>query len=604
PGPKWRQQPARTLVWSRPDPANQSSISTPFPAPPVSFFLHSISFYLHKYSPGEAIPFFFFYSPAPLGWFRWNDIHETERASLREFYDGSSITRSPKIYKEYRDFMINRYREDPSRRLTFTEVRKSLVGDVSLLQKVFQFLNDWGLINFGAESAQIELDKEDKDGVRFEDGPPNGVRVVATPNSLRPISVPHTGAPRHIDGGGNRSKLPPLASYSDVFGELGRQKGTLCRCCGGTCESTRYEYDKEDNHTICVKCFKDGKYGNDSADNFKLRECSDNGTEQSDLWTEAETLLLLESVLKHGDDWDLVAQSVRTKTKLECISKLIELPFGEFISTSSLERENARGLHVTVDSGKEVPLFLTGQQDVVKRDELSPVLPKVNDQNGYNADNDPPLKKQRVSSPSGSGISVMKQVAHISSMVRADITAAAAQAAFAALCDEASCPKERLDDEENFVNRLWPQTGHSESERMHHQDEDIEVEGGPAHSEARETNFCQNDVPLTLRLRATVAAALGAAAAHGKLLADEEDQQIEALVGIITETQLKKLQCKMKDLDDMEVIMEREHAELEEVKRSLTEQRIDMIGKGGIRAGGTSKLRDDSSVKSENANVL
>ncbi|CAN1242246.1 SWI/SNF complex subunit SWI3A [Linum perenne] len=341
--------------------------------------------------PGE--PEFDLYTiPSSSSWFRWNDIHETERASLREFYDGSSITRSPKIYKEYRDFMINRYREDPSRRLTFTEVRKSLVGDVSLLQKVFQFLNDWGLINFGAESAQIELDKEDKDGVRFEDGPPNGVRVVATPNSLRPISVPHTGAPRHIDGGGNRSKLPPLASYSDVFGELGRQKGTLCRCCGGTCESTRYEYDK-DNHTICVKCFKDGKYGNDSADNFKLRECSDNGTEQ-------KTLLLLESVLKHGDDWDLVAQSVRTKTKLECISKLIELPFGEFISTSSLERENARGLHVTVDR----------QQDVVKRDELSPVLPKVNDQNGYNADNDPPLKKQRVSSPSGSGISVMKQV--------------------------------------------------------------------------------------------------------------------------------------------------------------------------------------------------
>ncbi|CAN0915953.1 SWI/SNF complex subunit SWI3A [Linum grandiflorum] len=218
------------------------------------------------------------------------------------------------------------------------------------------------------------------------------------------------------------------------------------------------------------------------------------------------------------------------RLKLECISKLIELPFGQFILTSSsLGRGNARGVRVTADSGKEVPLSLQGQQDVTtKQDELFPALPKVNDQNGYDADSDPHLKKQRVS---GSGVSIMKQVAHISSMVKADITAAAAQAAFAALCDEASCPRERFDIEENFVSTLWPLSGRSESERAH-QDEDIEKEGAPAESEARKTDSCQNnDVPLTLRLRATVAAA-----AHGKLLADEEEQQVEALVGIIAET--------------------------------------------------------------------
>ena len=59
----------------------------------------------------------------------------------------------------------------------------------------------------------------------------------------------------------------------------------------------------------------------------------------------------------------------------------------------------------------------------------------------------------------------------------------------------------------------------------------------------------------------------------------------------------------MKDLDEMEAIMEKEHAELEEVKRCLAEQRIDILCRGGIRAGGTLKLRDDSYVKSENPNV-
>lgn len=41
-----------------------------------------------------------------------------------------------------------------------------------------------------------------------------------------------------------------------------------------------------------------------------------------------ETLLLLESVLKQGDDWDLDAENVKTQIEADCISKLIQLPFG------------------------------------------------------------------------------------------------------------------------------------------------------------------------------------------------------------------------------------------------------------------------------------
>ncbi|KAI5329493.1 hypothetical protein L3X38_028890 [Prunus dulcis] len=88
--------------------------------------------------------------PSHSSWFSWDEIHETERIALKEYFDGSSISRTPKTYKEYRDFIISKYREDPSRKLTFTEVRKSLVGDVSLLHKVFNFLEKWGLINFSA----------------------------------------------------------------------------------------------------------------------------------------------------------------------------------------------------------------------------------------------------------------------------------------------------------------------------------------------------------------------------------------------------------------------------------------------------------------------
>lgn len=47
------------------------------------------------------------------------------------------------------------------------------------------------------------------------------------------------------------------------------------------------------------------------------------------------------------------------------------------------------------------------------------------------------------------------------------------------------------------------------------------------------------EIPLTLRMRAASATALGAAAARAKLLADREDREIEHLVATIIEMQVR-----------------------------------------------------------------
>lgn len=48
----------------------------------------------------------------------------------------------------------------------------------------------------------------------------------------------------------------------------------------------------------------------------------------------------------------------------------------------------------------------------------------------------------------------------------------------------------------------------------------------------------KDDIPLILRIRAATATALGAAAAHAKLLADQEEREIEYLLAIMIETQV------------------------------------------------------------------
>ena len=54
---------------------------------------------------------------------------------------------------------------------------------------------------------------------------------------------------------------------------------------------------------MCLKCFEKGIYGeNKSKDDFKPNDSLKSSATQGSVWIETETLLLLESVLKHGDD--------------------------------------------------------------------------------------------------------------------------------------------------------------------------------------------------------------------------------------------------------------------------------------------------------------
>lgn len=61
---------------------------------------------------------------------------------------------------------------------------------------------------------------------------------------------------------------------------------------------------------------------------------------------------------------------------------------------------------------------------------------------------------------------------------------------------------------------------------------------GPDLAGDHDASFKKDNIPLSMRIRAAVATALGAAAARAKLLADQEDREIEHLLAIITGTQV------------------------------------------------------------------
>lgn len=86
--------------------------------------------------------------PSYSTWFDMNAINNIEKKALPEFFNSRNRSKTPHVYKDYRDFMINTYRLNPSEYLTVTACRRNLAGDVCAIMRVHSFLEQWGLINY------------------------------------------------------------------------------------------------------------------------------------------------------------------------------------------------------------------------------------------------------------------------------------------------------------------------------------------------------------------------------------------------------------------------------------------------------------------------
>jgi SWI/SNF related-matrix-associated actin-dependent regulator of chromatin subfamily C len=178
---------------------------------------------------------------------------------LSEFFDGKSISKTAKIYKDYRDFIINKYRENTQRALTFTEVRRMLIGDVNALRRVFDFLDHWGLINHQVvqEGSEQILGEGLPAGQTLVEPIPTGVRMAS--HGAAPLVTSRSGQLDTFTGiSSTLSGLQPetLSSYKNAFASTkGGDASTAgesekstprysCSSCGGDCTSVLFRCQK------------------------------------------------------------------------------------------------------------------------------------------------------------------------------------------------------------------------------------------------------------------------------------------------------------------------------------------------------------------------
>lgn len=95
--------------------------------------------------------------PSYSTWFDMHTIHPLEKKAMPEFFNNRNRSKTPAVYKDYRDFMINTYRLNPPEYLTVTACRRNLAGDVCAIMRVHAFVEQWGLINYQVYLAHFQL---------------------------------------------------------------------------------------------------------------------------------------------------------------------------------------------------------------------------------------------------------------------------------------------------------------------------------------------------------------------------------------------------------------------------------------------------------------
>lgn len=299
--------------------------------------------------------------PSFAAWFQFDDIHELERRALPSFFNESSRFKTPKAYKDVRNFIVNTYRLSPYEYLTVTAVRRNIAMDVASILTIHQFLEKWGLINY-------QIDPRSKPSLVGPSFTGHFQVVLDTPQGLKPFVPPKVveADPTEVttEDGKEEKKMEfkqpepfpvNLSLRKNVYDsihdfnalrQLNQQskqvnKQYICFSCGNDATTIRYHNLRSKNVNICSRCFQEGHFGANfhSSDFIKL---SDNSGLTNSSWTDQELLLLLEGLEIYEDNWEQIVEHVGgSKTLEQCVEKFLTLPIEDKYIDEILPRGQA-----------------------------------------------------------------------------------------------------------------------------------------------------------------------------------------------------------------------------------------------------------------------
>lgn len=502
--------------------------------------------------------------PSYAAWFDYNAIHAIEKRGLPEFFNGKNKSKTPEIYLAYRNFMIDTYRLNPTEYLTSTACRRNLAGDVCAVMRVHAFLEQWGLINY----------QVDADARPTPMGPPptSHFHVLAdTPAGLQSVNPPKVSQPSAAKQLMDFEKKPITDKKPDF--SIGTDFGLKLD-----------QYSK-----------KTGALKNKSA------------ASQAREWTEQETLLLLEALEMYKDDWNKVCEHVGTRTQDECILQFLRLPIEDPYLEDSEVGSGASACALGPLAYQPIPFSKSGNPIMSTVAFLASVVdPRIAASAAKAAMDEFCRIKDEV--PAALLDSHIKNVADhaASNEGKVDPAAGLGKTGIAGTEPEGEEKKEgegdsekkddakkdgekKEDEKKDEVEKEKkdeamevdkPEEKKTDEKKEGEEEEKKDEKGDTKEEKKEEISPEEKKLDAErerLRKDASVqqaaSAALGSAAVKAKHLAAVEERKIKSLVALLVETQMKKLEIKLRHFEELETIMDRERESLELQRQQLLQER-------------------------------
>ncbi|MCJ1250498.1 SWI SNF, matrix associated, actin dependent regulator of chromatin, sub c, member 2 [Trapelia coarctata] len=509
--------------------------------------------------------------PSYSTWFDMHVIHAIEKKALPEFFNNRNRSKTPAVYKDYRDFMINTYRLNPGEYLTVTACRRNLAGDVCAIMRVHAFLEQWGLINY-------QVDPDARPSVI---GPPFTGHFLVTTDNPRGLSTfqPHPKTEKtpgkalarteqaanatplrrsELTNEGRRDifdrtgkNLTPAAekqangegssangtadpeSVTKAVEEMAKEpkKVIYCLCCGLDCTRARWHNSRatavpgskgsRETYDICPKCYSAGTYpkGQEPKDFVLHEDISYSSVPDRDApWSETELLLLLEGLEMFDENWVSIADHVGTRTREECVLKFLQLEIDDKYLEDGMGSDNYVALN-------------TGRLPFTKQD--NPVLSVVSFLAGM----------------SGPNVTAALTDRSVKEMLQA----------------------QREQFENGTIGKAF-QSQSKDKEAVKNEDSmEVDDSSSPQLVDTNQVAVSQSERSGSASYSAI---AMAASAARAATLASHEEREMTRLVSAAVNTALQKFELKLSQFAEMEAVLQAERQDLERARQQLFLDRL------------------------------
>lgn len=299
------------------------------------------------------------FMPSFSAWFDFATVNDVERRALPEFFSGMYASKTESAYMDIRNFMVVTWRENPKSYVSGTAVRRRIAGDACSILRLHAFLEHWGLINYGCPEAgpppsfnapprALPLHAGVEDDVSAR----KSLRLLLDDGSkaeLENLKIIKYGRDNEaIVKGTSENALireSDKMEHSSQFFEKPRKEPIEYHCdsCGVDCSKLRFHCATKADVDLCASCYQNGRYDASMKhrDFIQMNSTGSSGgvdAEFSDIWTESETLLLLEALELYGDNWTLVSEHVGSKEKTQCVVQFLRLPIEDNFIKSTTDR--------------------------------------------------------------------------------------------------------------------------------------------------------------------------------------------------------------------------------------------------------------------------